>query len=382
MSETPVPAKPTALPIRADGPRGFLVSSPPHVAAGDTTQRIMFDVALAMLPLLAAAILYFGIGALVLVVVTTAGCLAAEAAGNWLRGRSQASLVDGSALVTGMILAFSLPPVREGGLNYYMGFLGGAVAIGLAKSAFGGLGNNLFNPAMVGRAFLMICFPAALGVWTEPGTGRLIGDPNIDAITMATPLQIVKQSKPEYVPPSTGDLFVGKVGGCIGETSALAALLGGLYLVLRRRADWRQPVFVLLGVLAVTLGVYVVWPGEVDAKLLPALAEANAAGELAFRSGLGLADTLRIAWTGAGYQLLSGALLFGAFFIATDYVGAPVNPLGRILFGLGVGVLIAVIRLFGAYPEGLMFAILIMNALTPLIERVTTPTPFGGHVKA
>ncbi len=321
-------------------PKVFHVSSAPHLTEGATTRRIMFEVLAAMLPMFIIAVYMFGGWALALTVATVAGCLAAEAATNMIRGRGQASLGDGSAIVTGVILAFSLPP----SLNPYMAFIGGAVAILLAKAVFGGLGQNLFNPAMVGRAFLMVCFPGAMVSFLPT---RLMEAAGVDATTMATPLYAAARHLAEL--PSQWELLIGNVGGCVGETSALAALVGGLWLVLRRVADWRQPVAVLGSV-------------AVFAAIAQWLAPDKYQGVL--------------------YNLNSGALMFGAFFIATDYVGAPVTPKGRWIFGIGVGVLVMVIRLFGAYPEGFMFAILIMNALTPLIERWTTPTPFGGHVAA
>lgn len=384
MSDTP--AKPTPLPVK-EGPTGFLVSSAPHLASGETTQRIMFEVVLAMVPLLLAGIYFFHFAAIILTVLCVAGALIAEALGNWMRGRSQASLTDGSAIVTGMILAFSLPAAMANDGRAYMALIGGLVAIGLGKSVFGGIGNNLFNPAMVGRAFLMICFPAAMAMWVPPAPQMdeakadlaaaqgvevsALAAEDIDSITTATPLyQAAKLS--EYVSkantlpdkreeflsqanavreemPSLWQLAIGNVGGCVGETSALLALICGLWLVFRGVADWRQPLALLLVVLVLT------W-------ILHAVDSAKFASP----------------W----YHLTSGALMFGAFFIATDYVGAPVNPWGRLIFGAGVGLFIVLIRVFGTYPEGLMFAILVMNSLTPMIERWTTPTPFGGHVKA
>lgn len=344
MSDAPSPAKPTPLPIKEDtGPRSFLVSSAPHLASGATTPRIMFEVALALLPLLVVAIWMYHERAIYLTVTTVAACLLTEGVFNLGRGRSLASLKDGSALVTGMILAFSLPP----SLRLYQAFLGGVVAIGLAKMVFGGIGQNLFNPAMVGRAFLMVCFPVALTTWSEPGTLHRIGDAAIDGVTMATPLAAAKFHSAPLAP--LWDLFLGRVGGCIGETSALAVLIGGLYLLIRGIADWRQP----LGML-------------VTAAVFAAIAHHAVPDKCA----------------GPLYHLTSGAMLFGAFFIATDYVGAPVTPWGRLIFGVGVGVLVMVIRLFAGYPEGVMYAILIMNATTPLVERWTTPKPFGGHVAA
>ena len=334
----PTVAQPTK-PQKAE-PQVFHVSSSPHLSEGATTQRIMFEVVAAMLPMFVLAIIMYRLSAVVLTVTTVAACLITEAVANRIRGRSMASLSDGSAIVTGMILAFSLPPA----IAPYKAFIGGVVAIGLAKMVFGGLGHNLFNPAMVGRAFLMVCFPVAMTVWTEPGTLKQIG---ADAITTATPLAAAKFHAAPLA--ALTDLFIGKVGGCVGETSALAALIGGLYLLIRRVADWRPTLGMLAG-----------------AAIFAAIAHHFAPDKYA----------------GVLYHLNSGALMFGAFFIATDYVGAPVTPKGRLIFGFGAGVLVMLIRLFGGYPEGVMYAILIMNALTPLIERWTVPTPFGGKVPA
>lgn len=322
-------------------PSSFLVSSAPHLASGRTTRGIMFDVVLAMVPLLIASLMLYKHLAVIILLATVGGCLVTEAVFNRVRGRGQSSLMDGSAIVTGMILAFSLPPH----LDAYMAFIGGAVAIALGKMIFGGLGQNLFNPAMVGRAFLMACFAVPLTTWTVPGTLETVG--TADAVTQATPLAAAKFSSDTL--PAISDLFLGDVSGCLGESSVLAVLIGGIYLLVRGTADWRQPLAML-----VTAAVFVT------------IAHAAAPDQYA----------------GMLYHLNSGALMFGAFFIATDYVGSPLTPIGRFIFGAGVGALVMVIRLFGGYPEGVMFAILIMNSLTPLIERWTTPVPFGGHVPA
>jgi electron transport complex protein RnfD len=298
----------------------------------------MFDVVIAMLPVFAASLMFYHGRAIILTVATVAACLATEAVANLMRGRKQNSLLDGSAVLTGMILAFSLPP----SLPAYMAAIGGVVGIALGKMIFGGLGQNLFNPAMVGRAFLMACFPVALTTWVEPSTLTLIGP---DAVTKATPLAVAKFHSGEMA--GLWNLFVGRVGGSLGETSALACLIGGIYLLVRKTADWRQPAGMLAGVV-------------VFAAIAHHFNPDKCAGVL--------------------YHLNSGALMFGAFFIATDYVGAPITPKGRFIFGVGVGLLTMVVRLYGGYPEGVMFAVLMMNALTPLIERWTVPEPFGGRV--
>ena len=352
MADTDAASTSPAPEEKPAGPTEFLVSSAPHLATGETTRRIMYTVVAAMIPMFVASIILYGPRAVALTAVTVIACLLTEAVANKMRGRSLASLTDGSAIVTGMILAFSLPP----GIHLYKAFLGGVVAIALAKAVFGGLGQNLFNPAMVGRAFLMVCFPAAMASWTAPMEWRETGA-TTDSVSAATPLDIsatnaaaIGKGKRDETKdlPARMDLFLGKVGGSLGETSALAAMIGGLLLVLIGVADYRPVV------------------GVLGSAALFALIANWANPEL---------------YQGPAFHLTSGAMMFGAFFIATDYVGAPITPTGRWIFGIGVGVLVMVIRLFGAYPEGFMFAILVMNAATPLIERWTVPTPFGGHVQ-
>lgn len=349
MSEAAQSSPGKSLPVKSSQAPEFLVSAAPHLSEGTTTPRIMFEVVAAMLPLVVMGIWLFGLAGIVLPVVTVGACLVTEAIANRMRGRDQASLRDGSAIVTGLILALSLPP----SINPYMAAIGGAVAIALAKAVFGGIGQNLFNPAMVGRAFLMVCFPVAMTTWTEPTTHKTVGD--VDAVTQATPLAAVAAAAKGGTATAAGQklsmqqLFDGRVAGCLGETSALLALVGGLYLVFRRVADWRQPVGMLGAAMVFALIGHALAPGLVAHPLV---------------------------------HLNSGALMFGAFFIATDYVGAPLSSRGRLVFGIGAGLIVMTIRVFGGYPEGVMYAILIMNALTPLIERWTVPTPFGGKVPA
>ncbi|HDI59241.1 MAG TPA: RnfABCDGE type electron transport complex subunit D [Desulfobacteraceae bacterium] len=323
----------TAAANAGFGPALTEVASSPHlVESGRTTRRMMIDVLLALVPVAGAAVYFFRWPAVRQMAICLAACLAAEALFALMR-RHRPPLADGSAAVTALILALSLPVTAP----WYTAVIGSVAAIGVGKALFGGLGMNLFNPAMVGRAFVMISFAGALGAagYQDPGS-------SIDVMTQATPLTAFQQSG---VSAGLADLFLGRTNGSLGETSALACLIGGLFLCIRRSAAWRIPAAMLA-----------------------------AAGIIALLdTGLGVEG-----WT-AAHHLFSGAMLFGAFFIATDPVSSPLTPLGQIIYGAGIGALVMVIRLFSGYPEGVMFAVLLMNALTPLINRWTIPTPFGGQ---
>jgi len=309
------------------------VAPSPHLAQTSTSTRwMMVDVLIALLPVVAMSLFVFRGYALFQLAVCVGGCLLAELVFVGMRGRA-VTLSDCSAIVTGVILAMSLP----GTAPWYVGVIAGFVAIGIGKIIFGGLGMNLFNPAMVGRAFVMIAFAGALAASGFEEAGSVV-----DAISQATPMNAYKMSG---VVTPLASLFWGTTNGSLGETSALACLLGGLYLIVRRTASWEIPAGLLLAVTVIA----------------------------------GLSDLLGPAdgWT-VLHHLLGGAVLFGAFFIATDPVTSPLTPRGKFIFGLGTGLLIMVLRLFSGYPEGVMFAVLFMNALTPLINRWTIPTPFGG----
>ncbi len=310
------------------------VAPGPHLSnASFTTRRMMFDVILALLPVTAMGIVVFGMYLVLQIAICLVSCLAFEALFQAMRGRKATR--DGSAIVTGIILALSLPWSAP----WYVGVIASLAAIGLGKMVFGGLGFNIFNPAMVGRAFVMISFAALLG-----GGAYAVPDASIDALTQATPLTAAKQ---EGVSTALWPLFVGTTNGSLGETSVLACLLGGLYLCIRRTAAWQIPVGVLGGFVVVA----------------------------------GLANLLHpdATWT-VLHHLTSGSLVFGAFFIATDPVSSPLTARGRLAFGIGTGVLIWVIRAFSGYPEGTMFAVLLMNAAVPLFNRWTIPRPLGGPV--
>lgn len=310
------------------------VAPSPHLSSTATsTQRMMLDVLIALVPVVAMSLYVFRMYAVKQLAICVITCLAAEALFLKMR-KKPLTLTDYSAAVTGVILAMSLP----GTAPWYAGFIAGVAAIGLGKVIFGGIGMNIFNPAMVGRAFVMIAFAAALGA-----SGYEDSKSVVDAITQATPMDAFKQAG---VVTPLSSLFFGVTNGSLGETSALACLLGGIYLCVRRTASWEIPSGVLLSVLV--LG--------------------------------GIADIVgaETEWT-VLHHIFGGALLFGAFFIATDPVTSPLTPKGKFIFGLGVGALIMLLRLFSGYPEGVMFAVLLMNSVTPLINRWTIPRPFGGQ---
>lgn len=320
----------------------LLVSSSPHLHSGATVQGLMRDVLIALMPALFAGIWFFGWHAVRLTVICVASALAGEYICRLVMKRNN-SLGDYSAALTGLLLALNLPP----GLPGWMAAMGTLFAIVVAKQVFGGLGYNPFNPALIGRAFLIVSFTAAMTSWTDWSA------PFLDATTTATPLGMVKEAlkdgagRPFAVDGALlADLFVGRVNGCVGETSALALLIGAAYLLYRRVITWHIPVSCLAAV--------------------------------AFYAGV-----LRLVSPGSAmpvsFHLFSGGLMLGAWYMATDMVTSPVSRKGMLVFGAGCGLLTMVIRTVptGAYPEGVSFAILLMNALTPLINRATRPRIFG-----
>lgn len=315
------------------GPTVHVAPSPHVFNTGMTTRRMMADVLIALCPVIFLSIFFFQWLAVKQLVTCVAACMAAEALFTKMRSR-RPSLGDLSAAATGSILALSLPATAP----WYVGCIGSFVAIGIGKTVFGGIGMNIFNPAMVGRAFVLIAFAGSLAA-----SGYVDAGGRIDIISGATPLTAYKQSG---VVTPIAELFWGGTNGSIGETSTLACLIGGLYLCLRRAASWEIPAGVLI----------------------------SAAGMAGLVNLLDLGNP----WT-TGHHLLAGALFFGAFFIATDPVTSPLTSNGKWIFGIGIGALTMLLRIFSGYPEGVMFAVLLMNAVTPLINRWTIPRPFGGH---
>lgn len=295
----------------------------------------MIDVLIGLVPVLVAAAMVFRWYAVIQVGLCVLSCLAAEAVFTRMR-RKPVSIGDWSAAVTGVILGLSL----HWRSPWYVAVIGSAVAIGLGKAAFGGLGCNIFNPAMVGRAFVMLSFPGKLGA-----SYYVASEAGLKVLTEATPLTLAKHAAADFgARPELWPLFVGNVNGSIGETSTLAALLGGIYLCARRSAAWQIPVGTLLAAVVCAEAAHWLIPMPLTAP----------------------------------YQIVTGALALGAFFIATDPVTSPLAPSGKLIFGMGIGALVILIRLFSGYPEGVMFAVLLMNATVPLLNRWTIPRPVGG----
>ncbi len=305
----------------------YILSSSPHVRSSETTSSIMRDVIIALLPATVLGIVFFGLSALLVVLLSVVSAIAAEAVLQLLM-KKKVTISDGSAAVTGLLLALNLPP----SVPLYIPVIGSVFAIAIVKQCFGGLGCNFINPALAARAFLMVSWPPQMTTWTMP----------VDAVSTATPLAALKVAGAGAPSPYL-DMFLGNVGGCIGETSALALIIGGLYLIIRRVIDPRIP-FVYIATVA--LFTWVAGP-----------------------EGLFSGDAL--------YHILAGGLMLGAFFMATDYATSPMSGKGKVIFALGCGVLTSVIRLWGGYPEGVSYSILLMNLVVPLIDRAFKPKVFG-----
>ncbi len=307
-----------------------VVTSSPHLRSPVTVSALMRDVVIALLPALFAAVVFFGERAMMIVALGVLSAVVAEA-GYQRLARRPVTVGDWSAVVTGMLLAFNLPPSAP----WWLPVVGSAFAIVVAKQLFGGLGQNFINPALAARAMLMASWPAHMTAWIRP----------FDAVSTATPLAaLVPKTGVAAQLPTYWEMFVGATAGCVGETSALALLVGGGYLLVRRVISWHTPA-AFIGTVAVLTWVF----GGVD--------------------GLFSGDWLR--------HILAGGLMLGAFFMATDYVTSPVTPKGKLIMGLGCGVLTVIIRLHGGFPEGVSYAILLMNLATPLIDRYVQPRPFG-----
>ena len=305
------------------------LGSSPHIKSPFSTQKAMYYVLIALLPCVISSIIFFGIYQIVIILTCVIFSVLTEFLIKKFR-KQKLSIDDGSAALTGLLLALILPP------NYPLvnSALGSIFAIAIGKEVFGGLGFNIFNPALIGRAFLQASFPVETTTWVKSNLA-------VDTITSATPLAHFKFDKVvEEIP----NLFLGNISGSLGETSALAILLGGLFLIFTRVANWQIPLSMIIGMVI-------------------------------FEGILWIINPLQFA--NPAFHLLSGGFMFGAFFMATDWVTSPITTKGMWIYGLAISLLIVLIRNFGGLPEGVMYAILLMNAVTPLINRYTVPTIFG-----
>jgi len=303
----------------------------------------MYRVVYAMIPALAWSVFAFGLDALRVTLIAVVACLAFEFVIQKYLLKIKPMITDGSALVTGILLAFNVPS----NIPWWIIIIGSLAAIGIGKLSFGGLGNNIFNPALVGRVFMLISFPVQMTSWPVNGQS------GIDAITSATPLSIIKEGITNGTPiseitqklPTTFDMLLGNIGGSLGEISALLLILGGLYMFFTKVITWHIPVSIIATVAFVAA---IFWFANPAVYINPV------------------------------YHVLTGGLMLGAIFMATDMVSSPMNPKGQIIYGVGIGLITISIRMFGAYPEGISFAILIMNGVTPLINTYVKPKRFGG----
>jgi len=325
----------------------FIVSPSPHAYTDETVPKLMYGVIISLLPALAVSVWFFGLGMIVVTTVSVASAVLFEYLIQRYMMKVRPTHLDGSALLTGLLLAFCLPS----NMPFPLVMIGALAAVGIGKMTFGGLGNNIFNPALVGRVFLFISFPVAMTAWPEPGQWMSY----TDAVTGATPLGLMKEglatkTVAEIMPevPSFLHLLMGKTMGSAGEVSALALMLGMLYMMYRKIISWHIPVSILASV-AIFTGI--LWLANPDR----------------------FADPL--------FHLLTGGLMLGAIYMATDYVTSPMTGRGMIIYGMGIGIVTVLIRIFGAYPEGVQFAILIFNGFTPLINKFVKPKRFGKEVK-
>ncbi|RLD59351.1 MAG: Na+-transporting NADH:ubiquinone oxidoreductase subunit D [Bacteroidetes bacterium] len=341
------------------------ISGSPHVHTDDSVKKLMYGVIYAMIPAILVSVYFFGLDAIRVMLISVVACLMIEYLVEKYLLKGKGSISDGSAIITGILLAFNVPS----NLPWYIIVIGAIVAIGIGKMSFGGVGKNLFNPALVGRVFLLISFPVQMTSW--PVAKPMFTASLTDAITGPTPLGALKEElkkegatvqdiiqngisfiqdgeKVVYHIPSTIDQVMGNMGGSLGEVSAIAILIGAAYMLIRKIITWEIPV--------AYLGTVVVFAGA-----------------------LWLIDPQQ--FVDPVFHLVTGGLLLGAFFMATDMVSSPMSSKGQLVFGVGLGGLTVLIRVFGAYPEGVSFAILIMNAFVPLIDRGFKPVRFGEVVK-
>lgn len=312
------------------------VSPSPHIHGGDSISKNMYGVLIALIPAFLVSLYSFGLGALIVTATSVLACVIFEYLIQRFLMKKEPTLCDGSAILTGVLLAFNVPS----NLPIWIILIGALAAIGIGKMSFGGLGNNIFNPALVGRVFLLISFPAQMTTWPVPDVFPMT---YTDAETGATILSSLHEGGAPL--PAMIDMLIGRIGGSLGEISAIALLLGFAFMLWKKIITWHIPVSILATVFVFTGILYLINP---------------------------------TVYVNPFIHLLSGGLLLGSIFMATDYVTSPMSKNGMIVYGIGIGLLTAVIRIFGSYPEGMSFAILIMNAFTPLINSYIKPKHFGG----
>lgn len=325
----------------------LLISPSPHIHSGDSIEKNMYGVLIALIPAFICSVVFFGIGAIIVTATSVAACLLFEYLIQKYLLKQQPTIWDGSALITGVLLAFNVPS----NLPVWIIIIGALVAIGIGKMSFGGLGCNIFNPALVGRVFLLISFPVQMTTWP---LAHGFSTSYVDAETGATPLALLKATVKSGQPISEmlgsegfigyDNMLLGNMGGSLGEVAALALLIGFAYMLVRRIITWHIPVAIFATIIIFGGILHLCSPEQFINPL---------------------------------FHLLSGGIMLGAIFMATDYVTSPMSKKGMLIYGAGIGILTIVIRQFGAYPEGMSFAILIMNAFTPLINRYCKPKRFA-----
>lgn len=318
--------------------KSLYISPSPHIHGGDSISKNMYGVLIALIPAFLVSLYYFGLGALIVTLVSVVSCVLFEYLIQKFIMKKEPTICDGSAILTGVLLAFNVPS----NLPVWIIMLGALFAIGVAKMSFGGLGNNIFNPALAGRAFLLISFPAQMTTWPLVDATSAFPLTYTDAKTGATVLSLLNEGVKEL--SSYTSLLIGNHGGSLGEVSAIALLLGFAYMLWKKIITWHVPVTIILTVFAFTGIMHLVNPETYASPFL---------------------------------HILSGGLMLGAIFMATDYVTSPMTKKGMVIYAIGIGLLTSIIRLFGSYPEGMSFAILIMNSLTPLINAYVKPKHFG-----
>lgn len=330
--------------------RKLIVSPAPHVHGDESTRKIMKDVLIALAPSMLVAVYFYGLSAIKLLLVAVIACMGVEFLIQKYLMRTKVTVTDLSAAVTGVLLALNLPPTAP----WWVIVIGSVVAIGVAKMTFGGLGHNIFNPALVGRVFLLISFPVIMTDWTVPASWFR---PEMDAVTGATPLALIKEglaqgqtveqilsANPDL---SYGQMLFARAGGSAGEASALAIILGFVYLLIRRVIRPHIPVTIVLTIAVMTGIFWLIDPSQ---------------------------------YTDPLFNILTGGVLLGSVFMATDYVTSPMTTKGMVIYGVGIGIITVLIRFFGSYPEGVSFAILIMNSIVPLLNKYIKPARFGKEV--